>query len=262
MSQPQPPCANHSRPQDEEKYVQCERCALFPLCDPVDVSDGQFNLIEGLLQRRVPIAPGEPLFSEGDSFGAIYAISAGAFKLTLPDEQGNEKVCGFSFSGELVGYSGMAVGRYPYTATAMEQSYVCEIPYQRLMDYAEKVPEIRNNLFTMLSMESFHSHLSFTMMMGRKNVDQRVSSFLVNLEQRTRRRGFNNPTLTLSMRRDDIANFLGLPKETLSRALSKFQQQGLIELDGRKLVLVDYQQLLNTAGLPGRDSEQASTLFP
>ncbi|WP_426416842.1 helix-turn-helix domain-containing protein [Aestuariirhabdus sp. LZHN29] len=256
MSQPPAsPCIKKPCHTGEEKFVQCERCALFPLCDPVEVSGGQFNLIEGLLERRVPVAAGAPLFAEEEEFRAIYAISAGAFKLTLPDERSNEKVCGFSFSGELVGYSGMAVGHYPYRAIALEQSYVCEIPYQRLMDYAEKVPELRNNLFTMLSMETFHSHLSFTTLMGRKNVDQRVSSFLINLEQRTRRRGFDHPTLTLSMRRDDIANFLGLPKETLSRALSKFQQQGLINIDGRRLVLADYQQLLNTAGLPAAKTE-------
>ncbi|MCL6415773.1 helix-turn-helix domain-containing protein [Aestuariirhabdus sp. Z084] len=252
MTQPtEPSCPKRDCTKaEEDKYVQCEHCALFPLCNPLEISGNQFDLIEGLLQRRVPLAAGEVLFGEGDAFNAIYAISAGAFKLVLPDEQHKEKVCGFSFSGELVGYSGMAVGHYPYKAIALEQSYVCEIPYQRLMDYADKVPELRSNLFTMLSMESFHSQLSFTTLMGRKNVDQRVAAFFINLEQRTRRRGFDYPTLTLSMRRDDIANFLGLPKETLSRALSKFQQQGLIDIDARKLVLTDYEQLLNTAGLP------------
>ena len=86
--------------------------------------------------------------------------------------------------------------------------------------------------------------------MARKNAEQRLSAFLLNLSMRLDERGFSSEQFQLPMSRDDIANFLGLRKETLSRLFTKLHQSGAIAVRGKHIRVLDMPLLRESSGLP------------
>ena len=240
------------RPQrrGQANHVACDDCGLFPLCNPINISGHELSMAEEFVERRQPIRAGEHLFSEGAPFTAIYAVTSGAIKLVNNSDDNEELIVGFVLSGEALGQTGIYPQRYPCSAIALEDSFVCELPFGSLLETANQVPVLLNNFQTMLHKENFDLYRQFAMLMARKNAEQRLSAFLLNLSLRRQERGFSAEEFQLPMSRDDIANFLGLRKETLSRLFTKLHQSGSIAVRGKHIRMLNAEQLRKASGLP------------
>ena len=85
------------------------------------------------------------------------------------------------------------------------------------------------------------------LLLAKKNSDQRVATFLLSLSGRFKLRGLSSDSFILSMSRQDIANYLGLAVETVSRILTKFSEDKIVEVTRRSIQIVDHDRLLEVA---------------
>ncbi|MEL7400573.1 MAG: helix-turn-helix domain-containing protein, partial [Pseudomonadota bacterium] len=94
---------------------------------------------------------------------------------------------------------------------------------------------------------------NMTLLLSKKNAEERVASFLLDISTRYARRGFSATHFRLPMSRVDISNHLGLAVETISRVFTRFQKNGLIETQGKEIILQDIDMLKELAGLVSED---------
>ena len=112
--------------------VACSNCNLRELCLPVGLSTPDLERLDGLVAQRRHIPRGEDLFRTGERFAQVYAVRSGFFKTGLMLEDGREQVTGFQMTGELLGLDGISTDAHTVTATALEDSQVCVIPFDQL----------------------------------------------------------------------------------------------------------------------------------
>lgn len=231
----------------------CSNCSLHDLCIPMGVSDQELDALERIINRRRPLQRGEYLYRPGDRMQALYAVRAGSVKTSSISDDGLEQVTGFHLPGELLGLDAISDGIHPCTARALETTSVCEIPYDRLEDLAGQVPGLQRQLFRIMSREiQFDEHLMT--LLGKKSSEARLAAFLLSLSKRFGERGFSRQEFNLTMSRNDIANYLGLAVETVSRLFTRFQQLGLLEVNRKLVQLIDMEGMHQMAGSHGPET--------
>ncbi len=160
---------------------------------------------------------------------------------------GRDQVTGFYFPGEFIGLDAIHHDQYQSTAKALESSSVCELPYDSLQDLGSQMPQLQLQLLTRLSKE-LSGDKSLMLLLGKKTSDEKLATYLLSLSRRFQERGFSASDFQLSMSRGDIANHLGLAVETVSRILSRFQEDGLISIAGKAISLRDMDKLNKLCG--------------
>lgn len=213
----------------------CGTCAFAGVCLPEGYDKSALAELHCLIEHVGPYAADDPVFRVGERFGAVYAVRAGMVKTCLVDEEGREQVLGFHLPGELIGLNGIYPARYPCDAIALDTTTLCRFSFPAMATLAQKVPRLQEQLFRLMSKDI----LSASMLAGDFTADERLAAFLVDLADRQARRGLSATRLLLAMPRTDIANYLRLAAETVSRVLRKFQDDGLIAVDRRDLTLLE-----------------------
>lgn len=193
------------------------------------------------------IRRGEFLYRVGASFHALYGIRAGSFKSVLLTEDGREQITGFHMAGEVLGLEGIGAETYAGDAVALEDGEVIEIPFAELDALACRDPALQRELFRMLAGE-IHRERSLMLLLGSMRAEERLAAFLINLSQRMAVRGFSAHRFMLRMTREEIGSLLGLKLETVSRILSRFQAEGLIEVRNREIGIVAMAALRGVIG--------------
>jgi CRP/FNR family transcriptional regulator len=227
--------------------VACSNCNLRELCLPVGISDEQLERLDTLVATRRTVPRGDSLFHTGDAFGALYAVRTGFFKTCIASEDGREQVTGFQMAGELIGLDGIGTDRHTCDAVALEDSSVCVIPFHQLEDLSRELTDLQRQFHRIMSREIVRDH-GVMLLLGSMRAEERLAAFLLNLTQRLRLRGFSGSELVLRMTREEIGSYLGLKLETVSRAFSKFQDDGLLEVRQRQIRVLDpgaLQKLVN-----------------
>lgn len=225
----------------------CQTCALNALCLPLSLNDNDMDKLDDIIRRGRPIQKGTILFQQGEVFQSVYAVRTGALKTYTIAAGGEEQITGFHLASELIGLSGYDSGTYPLTAKALETTTVCEIPISQLDQLSDELPELRRQLMRNMSGEIRHDQ-NMMMLLSKKNAEERIASFLVDISERFVRRGFSHTQFRLSMSRVDISNYLGLAVETVSRVFTRFQKNELIATQGKEITLLDAKTLFVMAG--------------
>ena len=222
--------------------VACASCNLRELCLPVGMSSDQLEQLDSLVATRRAVPRGETLFRAGDGFLSLYAVRTGFFKTCISSEDGRDQVTGFQMAGELLGLDGIGTDKHTCDAVALEDSHVCVIPYHQLEDLSRELSDLQRQFHRIMSREIVRDH-GVMLLLGSMRAEERLAAFLLNLTQRLRARGFSGSSLILRMTREEIGSFLGLKLETVSRAFSRFQEEGLLEVRQRQI------EILNQAAL-------------
>jgi len=225
-----------------ELRVACSSCNLRELCLPLGLSEAEMTALDSLVNQRRSVKRGEALFRTGEPFTALYAIRTGFFKTVLTAEDGREQVTGFQMSGELVGLDGIGTEQHTCDAVALEDSQVCMIPYGQLEQLSRELQVLQRQFHKIMSREIVRDQ-GVMLLLGSMRAEERVAAFLLNLTQRLQARGFSPSSLLLRMTREEIGSYLGLKIETVSRAFSKFQQEGILEVKQRDIRIVDLPAL-------------------
>ena len=216
----------------------CRDCHLRQRCLPHGLHDNDLQLLDDIIKPYRTIRKGEALYRTGDPLRALYAVRRGMFKTTSVTEDGRVHVTGFFLPSEVLGFDAITSQRHHCTAEALETSDICEIPFERLEALAHRIPGLQHQLFAVMSHE-IQADEDMLVILGRMTAEERLATFLVSFSHRQAALGLSDIDLNLVMSRQDIGHYLGLALETVSRLLSRFQEQGLIEIIGRQIRLLD-----------------------
>ena len=227
--------------------AHCKDCSLASLCLPLALNSEDMDSLDEIVKRGRPLKKGDLLFRQGDSFSSVFAVRSGALKTFSVTDAGEEQITGFHLPSELVGLSGMDSEFYPMSAQALETTSVCEIPFERLDELALQLPQLRRQLMRIMSRE-IRDDQQMMLLLSKKTADERIATFLVNLSARFRARGFSPNQFRLAMSRSEIGNYLGLAVETVSRVFTRFQQNGLLQAEGKDVQILDSVELCALAG--------------
>lgn len=229
--------------------VACRVCSMRELCLPIGLDHRELNELDELIRHRPALRRGDRLFEVGQPLTSLFAVRSGSVKNYVPTENGEEKVMGFSLPGELVGLEAVSEDRHRCTAVALETTSVCEIPYDRLDEIAGQIPTLRRQLFRLMSRELSRDQEQL-LLLGGGSAEQRLAAFLMGMSQRFSERGFSAREFNLSMARQDIAGYLGMAVETVSRLLTRFSEEGLVKVQRKHIELLDLERLKTLASGP------------
>ena len=216
----------------------CASCSMRELCMPFGLNADELAQIDSLVGSRRRLRKGETLYDAGDAFAGLYAVRVGSVKTTVLAEDGREQVTGYQLPGDIVGLDGVGGDRYQSRTVALEDSEVCVMPSDRLEMLTQRVPALQNNLHRLLSREISRDH-ALMLVLGSMRAEERLAVFLLDLAERYRRRGYSSTRYVLRMTRGEIGSYLGLTLETVSRLFSRLQQEGIVRVQGREVVLLD-----------------------
>lgn len=233
----------------------CGECVLHPLCKPPLAGIDEIERLSGAVLPRRPLARDAVLFRAGDPMRSAFVSQSGGFKTVAMNEAGDEQVIGFYFPGELIGLEGLRDGRFRTDAVALEAAQVCEVPLTALERVAAQRPEFQRQMLKAVG-EGMARHQDHLELLGRKQAQERLAMFLHGLCERQRRLGQDARRLHLPMSRADIGSYLNLVIETVSRGLSKLQDEGVIDVRGRAVTVLKPAVMAALAHGDGPDDDR------
>jgi len=219
----------------------CTGCAVrqTAVCGVLDDQDlAEFKRRGGTIK----LAAGQPLFHEGAPANRVFTLTKGMMKLykLLPD--GRRQVTGFMHPGDLLGVS--IDGEHAFTAEALEPVELCSFGQGRFDDFVEHHIDMERELYR-LAVHELAAAQQQMVLLGRKTAAERVASLFVALSLRLERSASERPRfIDLPMSRSDIADYLGLTKETISRVLALLKRERIIRLETlSRIEVLDYDAL-------------------
>jgi len=214
---------------------------------PSEFSPEELHQLETLASTKRAYRRGSYLYRNGSKFGSLYAIRTGFFKTQVLHEDGREQVTGFQMAGEIIGLDAISTDVHTCDAVALEDSEICELPFNRLEELSRQLPTLQRHLHKIMSREIVRDQ-GIMLLLGSMRAEERLAAFLLNLSQRFSARGYSASVFRLRMTRQEIGSYLGLKLETVSRTLSYFQETRLIEVHSKSIELLDMSRLLALVG--------------
>jgi CRP/FNR family transcriptional regulator len=222
----------------------CSTCAFSQACLSQGMDKASLQDLHMLVEHVGPLHAGDHVFREGDPFEAIAAVRAGTVKTYTVDRDGREHVLGFHLPGEVIGLNAIDGDHYPCNAVALDTAMLCRFSFPKISVLAARLPGLQQHLFRLMSRDIGNASL----LAGDWTADERMAAFLVGLSRRLAARGFSPDRFQLTMARTDIANYLRLAPETVSRVLKRFQDEGMVRVDRRELEITARARLEGLAG--------------
>jgi len=227
--------------------LSCSQCNLRELCFPHGMNDEELNDLDMVIDQPKPIHKNDFLYRDGDKTVALYAVRSGCVKTMTESANGDEQIVGFHLPGELLGLDGFADGMHTCNAQALETSSVCEFPIDQLETLCHEMPGLQKQMRRIMGKEVNNDH-KLLLLLGKMTAEERLASFLLSMSSRMGERHWKEDKFNLSMPRQDIANYLGMAVETVSRLFATFQNERVIDVDRRNIVILDIQRLRSMVG--------------
>jgi CRP/FNR family transcriptional regulator, anaerobic regulatory protein len=227
----------------------CASCRWRTLCLPAGLAGGALDEFERAVAQRRPVARHERVEIGGAPFGQLHAVLSGQFKLQRAAPDGGVQVLGFAMPGDLMGLDAIGTGRYANDAVALSDSVICSIAYSALESLMAQQPALARRLSQLLS-ASLAQRQDQMLFLGNARAPQRLARLLLDLGGRYGERGGSATEFQLCMSREDLAAYLALTVESVSRLLSMFKQNGLLAVSNRAIALLDTAGLRAIAAAP------------
>lgn len=224
--------------------IHCQSCSFSHLCLPVSLNQNELESLDEIIERKKPLHKHDVLIEAQSKFKSLYAVRSGSFKSFIITSDGQEQIVGFHLPGDIIGFDAISNDHHQSSASALETSMVCEVPYSTLELMSERFPKLRKKIMSCMSDDIKQGH-ELMMLLNKRKADDRLLYFLAQLSQRFSERGFSDKQFNLSMTRIEIGNYLGLTVETISRLLTRFQKENLIKVDGKLIEIIDYETIHN-----------------
>lgn len=232
----------------DHSITRCKDCTLRELCFPHGMNDEELADMDAVVEQPRSLHKNDFLYRDGDKAMSIYAVRSGCVKTMTESPNGDEQIVGFHLAGELLGLDGFADGEYSCNAVALETSSVCELPLDQLEILGQKLPGLQKQMRRIMGKEVNKDH-KLLLLLGKMTADERLASFLLSLSARMEERHWNINEFNLMMPRQDIANYLGMAVETVSRLFASFQNEKIIEVDRRHITILDMARLRAMVGV-------------
>lgn len=212
----------------------CSLCDVREQSICADMSPREVAHIEKIMAHR-HVPQHKALLEEGAPNDCLYVIVSGSFRLTKYLEDGRRQVTGFLFKSDFFGVR--PCEESAYTAEALEDSYVCRFPHAYLEEIAATSPKIKDRLIARGQTE-YHKAQDHIVLLGKKSAEERVLSFIKMIARSQGGGADGERAVALPMPRQDIADYLGLRLETLSRTLALLKKKGVLKEVSRKSLVL------------------------
>ncbi len=211
---------------DAELVSPCAACAVRDMAFCGALTDQELPRLIAIL-THVEVEAHQPIIDEGEPADYLFNVTGGAVKLykLLPD--GRRQITGFLFEGDFLGIA--MNDRYNYSAEAIGRVTLCRFPRRKLESLLDEFPQLEKRLLGMASNELVQAQDQM-LLLGRKTAREKIVSFLLSLSERAVKRGSGPSPIALPMGRADIADFLGLTTETVSRTITQLKRDGTVRL--------------------------------
>lgn len=218
--------------------LDCDTCEARERCPGAELNDSQLQKLSQISTTRGPFKPGEAIFRMEDQFKSLYVVQKGAVKIETVSADGVNLVDGFYFAGELFGVDAIGSANYRNDAVALKNTWVCELPYNRLEELCSEIPELQHKIFQLLGhqIRVINDNLVHNRYLSS---EKRVLLFLQTLSDSNVVKKNQDGQLQLPMSKGDMACYLGLRPESLSRALGKLASEGLIRNHAKRIELLE-----------------------
>lgn len=237
--------------------VSCDKCRLNNVCIAAGLNAKELHELDRLIERPVPLHCGKHIYRQSDPFNNLYVIRSGSVKNYTDTRNGAEHVLGFTLPGEMLTLDVMAYGNYYSSAIALETTSICKVPFEAIESLCQRIPRLQKNLFNIAAKE-IAAVRNLQLLMSQRSSEERLAVFLLNLSVHREKFGYSGNSLYLSMARHDIANYLGLACETVSRIFTKFSSEGILEVKKRYIQISDYDRLTAVANAGDLDLVQTA----
>ncbi len=203
------------------------------------------------IAAKKTFAKGESLFTEGEKAGGFYLLASGSIKLCKISPDGKEKVLHFVHPNETFAEAAFfGDGAYPAEAKALDKGEALFFPKEAFMGLLERNPRFSLNLIVSLSLllRRFArqiEELSFA------EVPARLAAYLLELADRKSTSYQGKTYLDLEMKKGELASHIGTVSETLSRTLKKLKEDGIIDVEGSRVIVHDMERLKQLSGKQG-----------
>jgi len=167
------------------------------------------------------------IYGEGETADYAYKVVRGVVRTYKLLNDGRRQISAFLLPGDVFGLD--AVEEHRFTAEAVCDATVLFVKRSALVGLAARDGEVANDLWRMAATELHNAH-EHMMLLGRKSAQERIAAFLLEMAERAE----HSEIVDLPMSRLDIADYLGLTIETVSRVLSRFRRKGLVDFSGAR----------------------------
>ena len=219
----------------------CHGCAVRDkaVCQELDCDDlATFKRLGWTMRAKA----GQTIFHEGDPADRVFTLTSGAMKLyrLLPD--GRRQVVGFMLPGDFLGVA--VEGEHAFSVEALEESGLCWFPRNRFSDFIRTRWDMERALYRRTAHELAAARQQMVLL-GRKTAEERLASFFLSLLERAEAvSGERERIVHLPMTRCDIADYLGLTKETVSRVLALLKGKRVVRLEAvDRIEILDRESL-------------------
>lgn len=231
--------------------LRCSECRVHEICIAGHMTNEEMQELSHTIKNIRRLKKGDYLFHQGDPVTSINIVKFGLLKTYLTDSDGSEQIVSFNFPGELVGMDSLEQRLHTTTTRVLQDSSVCMIAWRDFNDLIDRCLHFRNQTLNIISRELVHTH-ELIKVLSQKSVEQKLAYFLLMISQKLAIQGYSEREFNLSMPRGDIANFLGIAApETISREFSELQNQNIIEVDRRHILIRQMENLKNIAQVSG-----------
>jgi CRP/FNR family transcriptional regulator, anaerobic regulatory protein len=224
----------------------CFRCALHSDCLPRGLSRDELQIFDRMVESPRALAPKQMLIRSSDAIRRMYLVRSGAFKSSITQEDGSTQIIAVHLPGELICPDAMEQRQFRCDVEALQRSQVCALPRERIQELCERMPSLQQQLLRLMVHEMTYDQ-DHLIAMGQHTALKRVVQFLRNLAARCTHKHLDPAHLQLPMTRSDIGNYLGLAEETVCRTLKGLEREGLIQIRGKKLKILDLSALTTLA---------------
>jgi CRP/FNR family transcriptional regulator len=225
----------------------CRECPNCKISVFSDLSDDQFDFLN-YEKSIVQLHKGQVLFLQDTKPHGLYCIKKGKVKIFRRGSEGKEQIVRLAADADVVGYRALlSEESYQCGATALEETTLCYVPRQALKQIMENNVNIYKKMISLLSNDLKNAESKISEL-AQKPVRERVAETLMVLKNKYGLEA-DGATLNVVLSREELANLVGTATESLIRILSDVKKEGIIELDQKKIRIVDFEHLYTTAHL-------------
>jgi CRP/FNR family transcriptional regulator len=219
---------------NSKKEKSCENCFVKKQCLVPSLPQEEQTKLAGYVHYRITKPKGQIIYKNGDSFSSVFIVSSGAIKSEVSLSNGHGQITDFHFPGEILGLDGFQKWHHHTDAIALENIELCSINLKKFNGKLYETPVLRDQLFSLLSqnVNKLNHHL---MILGSLKADKKLAYFLFEISEQFSKMGLKENEYKLQMSREEIASYLGLKIETISRSFTQLHDLGLIESTNRNV---------------------------
>lgn len=244
----------------QNRANHCQNCIKHSQCPAYELTSSPRVDATYTAQPHKTVQPDQVVFNAGEPFDGLYVVRSGFFKSFFIDTDGVMQVTGFHFPGEVFGMDGIETGFYGDTVQALDTGSLCNIPLTHFIETTGRTDASRTEKVVLLNENGAQNQarmlpliriMSKTIARDRRMIfalgkmcaRRRFATFLLDVSSRMGASGYDRNNLRLCMSRTDIANYLCLALETISRLFTQLEVMGVIEVERRNLNILDMQAL-------------------